>query len=357
MFHPMQQWIPAPQTPPEPQPAAAGPGRAPDPLAFTPVPRKHRHDGWTADRQRAFIAALAATGSVKAAARAINMAAEGAYYLRRAPGADSFRAAWEAALASGVQRLTDIAIERAIEGVPIPVFHKGEQVGERRWYNDRLLMFVLKHHQPERYGKPAPLPPGTKHPDTIAREAAAACPACRQRAEEDAKQAEIAAKQAEFNDDKFFEDLVRTYYLKVLSERRARLEGDIVGSDLYLRQLCYFELVLEGCGVRHDLIEMYQSDYGTEPPIYTVGAETGPLTQILDNLRRRAWKEAGERPGPALDVHPNCLWSGLGFNGDAAKERQHARKEAQRRIAEAQAVWEACGTEESWAAFKALGDA
>ena len=35
-----------------------------DLLDFTPVPRKtKRSDGWTAERQRAFIAALSATGS------------------------------------------------------------------------------------------------------------------------------------------------------------------------------------------------------------------------------------------------------------------------------------------------------
>jgi hypothetical protein len=67
--------------------------------AFTPVPRKYRYDGWTAPRQRAFIEALADTGSVKAAANRINMSTEGAYYLRRQPGAEGFRAAWEAALA------------------------------------------------------------------------------------------------------------------------------------------------------------------------------------------------------------------------------------------------------------------
>ena len=32
--------------------------------AFEPVPRKFRHDGWTRERQKAFIAALADTGSV-----------------------------------------------------------------------------------------------------------------------------------------------------------------------------------------------------------------------------------------------------------------------------------------------------
>ncbi|ONF96983.1 hypothetical protein [Sphingomonas jeddahensis] len=343
----MQQWIPALPAP-EPQPAPSA-----DPLAFTPVPRKYRYDGWTAERQRAFIAALAETGSVTAAARRINMRTVGAYYLRRQPGADSFRAAWEAALASGVQRLTDIAFERAIEGVPVPVFHKGEQVGERRWYNDRLLMFVLKHHQPERYGKPAALPPGTKHPDTLAREAAQdGCPACRERAKEDAEKARVAAEQAKLDNNKWLENMVSTYYYKVLAERCARREGDIVASDLYLRQLCYFELI-QNCGMRQDLIPLYWPDEDGALPIHAMEVEPGPLSEMLDRLRRQAWKAAGERPGPARDVHPTCAWRGEVFRGDTAREREQARKQAQRMIAEGQALWEACGTEESWSRFKA----
>jgi len=131
-------------------------------LDFEPVPRKPRYDGWTPERQRAFIEALAELGSVSAAARRINMSAEGAYYLRRQKGADGFARAWEAALAHGVQRLTDIAMERAIDGVPVPIIHHGEQVGERRIYNDRLMMFMLKHHDPDRYGGHRPLRPGTR---------------------------------------------------------------------------------------------------------------------------------------------------------------------------------------------------
>ncbi len=341
----MQPALPSPP-PAQPHPAA------PDPLAFTPVPRRYRHDGWTAERQRGFIHALAETGSVKAAARRIGKTTEGAYHMRRQPGAHSFRAAWEAALASGVQRLTDIAMERAVEGVPIPVFHKGEQVGERRWYNDRLLMFLLKHHQPDRYGTPA-LAPGTRHPETIAREAAKQCPVCRERAEADAELARKNAWQAEFDDKAFFDNLIRTYYLKVQAERRARLEGDIAAADLYLRQLSFFELVLEGCGVRHNLIQMYQREYGRELPIYTVEAEPSRLTPHLDRLRRQAWEEAGEPPRLELDLHPNCDWSLSGYSGDAAKEREWARKRAKRLLAEGQALWEASGTEERWAAFKA----
>lgn len=142
---------------------------------FTPVPRKYRHDGWTPERQRTFIDGLAETGSVKHAAQRINMSPEGAYYLRRQKGAEEFRAAWDAALDFGVQSLADVAIERAKEGVPVPIFYKGEQVGEKRWYNDRLLMFILKHHMPSKYG--ANLGGGTKHPETIAREAAEAAAA------------------------------------------------------------------------------------------------------------------------------------------------------------------------------------
>lgn len=112
--------------------------------AFDPVPRKHRHDGWTPERQRAFIGALADTGSVSRAARHVNMSPEGAYYLRRQPGSEGFRRAWEAALDFGVQRLKDIAYERAIDGQLSPVFVAGKLKGFRRIRNDRLLMFCLR---------------------------------------------------------------------------------------------------------------------------------------------------------------------------------------------------------------------
>lgn len=119
---------------------------------FSPVPRqKVRHDGWTPDRQRRFIEALADLGSVKSAAHAVNMTPEGAYLLRRHPQAEEFRAAWEAALSLGVQRLEDAAMERALFGVEVPVYHFGAVVGTRRVYNDRLLMFMLRNRAPRRF--------------------------------------------------------------------------------------------------------------------------------------------------------------------------------------------------------------
>ena len=120
---------------------------------FTPVPRKYRHDGWTPERQKAFISALADTGSVSRAAAMVNMAQPNCYTLRRAPGAESFRRAWEAALDFGVARLKDIAFERAIDGYLVPVFVAGKLMGFRRRHNDALLMFCLRHYGQDAGGK------------------------------------------------------------------------------------------------------------------------------------------------------------------------------------------------------------
>lgn len=126
--------------------------RAPLP-AFTPVPRKYRHDGWTPERQRAFIEALADTGSVTRAAAQVNMAQANCYTLRRAAGAEGFRRAWDAALDFGVKRLKDVAFERALEGQLVPVFVGGKLMGFRRKRNDALLMFCLRHYGEDAEGR------------------------------------------------------------------------------------------------------------------------------------------------------------------------------------------------------------
>ncbi len=121
--------------------------RFPDPPVpdFTPVPRAPRRGGWTAERQRSFIAALAATGSVTAAADAVGMHVTAAYKLRTAEGAESFCAAWSAALDAGVAALKTIAFDRAVNGVPVAVVWKGQIKGETTRYDNRLLVSVLRH--------------------------------------------------------------------------------------------------------------------------------------------------------------------------------------------------------------------
>lgn len=120
---------------------------------FGPVPLRYRHDGWVPDRQLAFIEALTESGCVDEAARAVGMSRNSAYALRRRHDAQAFRLAWDAALDHAITRLSDAAMSRAIHGVAVPVFHKGEQIGERRHYDERLTMFLLRYRDPARYGK------------------------------------------------------------------------------------------------------------------------------------------------------------------------------------------------------------
>jgi len=94
-----------------------------DILAFDPVPRRAHVNNWTAEHQRAFIAALAITGSPRQAARAIGRAAFGAEQLRSARGGRSFAAAWDSALEIARDRefariqgnLSDLAAKRDAE--------------------------------------------------------------------------------------------------------------------------------------------------------------------------------------------------------------------------------------------------
>lgn len=83
---------------------------APPIPAFTPVPVRARRDGWTAERQRMFIATLADTGCVGRAALAAGMSRESAYRLRRRKGAESFTAAWDSILAARPRGSSSLAL-------------------------------------------------------------------------------------------------------------------------------------------------------------------------------------------------------------------------------------------------------
>lgn len=69
-----------------------------DILNFEPVPRRTQVNNWTAELQRAFVAALAITGSERRAGKAIGRHEYGAQKLRKARGGKAFDEACEAAL-------------------------------------------------------------------------------------------------------------------------------------------------------------------------------------------------------------------------------------------------------------------
>jgi hypothetical protein len=113
-------------------------------FAFDPVAVKARQDGWTPERQQGFIHRLALCGCPATAARCVGMSRESAYRLRARPGAESFAAVWDRALAYGEDRRADQAMGRALLGYVKPVFYRGRKVGEYVVHDNRLLLKVLE---------------------------------------------------------------------------------------------------------------------------------------------------------------------------------------------------------------------
>jgi hypothetical protein len=135
-----------------------------DPLLdFMPVPHvAARSNSITPDVQRAFIAQLAATGIVTQAALHVGKSMEALYKLRQRPGAEGFRAAWDAAIDRGMARLEDTALARAIQGEERLIFHGGTIVAAERRHNEALVMFFLRTRLPHRYDQQKEVGPG--HP-------------------------------------------------------------------------------------------------------------------------------------------------------------------------------------------------
>ena len=239
-------------------------------LDFTPVPRKtRRHDGWTPERQRGFIEALARSGSVSHAAMAVNMAKEGAYQLRFHEEAGEFNAAWDKALEFGTCILSDAAMDRAIHGVPVPIFHQGKQVGERRTFNERLTMWQLQHRKPEKYGKA----PGK---DTRSWKT-------QQREEWESRDADRK---------RFIEMLLIHYQNRVHMEQLERDRGHIEAADFYLRQLTHFEILLECAGAGMDIVDIVLGRVNHERPWEWDDAPdlaTTPLSEGLLVARLNGW--------------------------------------------------------------------
>jgi len=74
-------------------------------LDFEPVPRSHgKANGWTAGMQRMFIAWLAYYGSPTKACDELGKARSGIDKVYKSPGAESFRASWDAAIALAEKR-------------------------------------------------------------------------------------------------------------------------------------------------------------------------------------------------------------------------------------------------------------
>jgi hypothetical protein len=280
-------------------------------LDFDPVPRRtERADGWDAEAQRAYIAALSLTGSDRAAARAVDKSAFGITQLLASDGCEGFAAAREEALAIAAdersRRLAEglraVAAEQAGWRPPPPPWSRS--AGRRG------------------RGRPAPPPEPVESP-----EAAAA------REERDA----MATLEAIFD-----------YYMQRLHmERAARIEGRIVEADFYLRQITVAEICLDlmtnGHGLRA-LQELRAPDGQRYPSIAST-----TMSQLLDDARRHHWAALGEPvrppaygPGETIDKGTHILLAGPALQGgrDSWKEQEAKAKADQAAAAEAQIAWE-----------------
>jgi hypothetical protein len=130
--------------PPEARPVLMTHTAGDPPLGYGyDLPREQRYDGWTAEKQRVFLAALSEGHTVAYGCRAVRMSQQSAYALRRAARGAAFALGWQAALLLARDRLADEMMDRAINGVIEEVALGNGQIAERRRFDNRLSMAVL----------------------------------------------------------------------------------------------------------------------------------------------------------------------------------------------------------------------
>ncbi|MEA3035752.1 MAG: hypothetical protein QOH04_1517 [Sphingomonadales bacterium] len=274
------------------------PSRTPDPdveiealLSFDPVLRHtRRHDGWSPARQYGFIAALARLGDVDRAAHSVGRTASGAWKVRTSAGAEGFSDAWDGAL---------------------DLFHARNPGLKRRGGRARGPWVP-----PEPELEPEP--------------------------EGDLTEAEEARWK------ELSETILMKYLLKLDAEREARLQGEIVVADFYVRQLTWLEVAIDLAGVGPRAVEYLKG-------LKRGGRHAGdivatPMSNLLAKLRRLYWEgcDEPERPEPAaLGRHDDEIATGQPPECQHWPERdgplfgsRAPHDEHLRRNAEAQRAWE-----------------
>lgn len=287
-----------------------------DLLDFEPVVRRHRVDGWSVENQRAFIAALAMTGSPRRAAKAIGKNPYNAGQLRLAEGAEGFSAAWDKALKIAQQRQSDRL-------------------------RDQMSELARRSAPPEAAS-------------LRGREEGA-----------DNQDSSAADPDADADHEALAQSLFGQYLMKVQQERQARLAGRVVEADFTLRQLTMLEVA----------IDLAQEHRGVDTWTWLAGLRRDgrnlldiartPFSRFLDEARRMAWEgklDEPERPEPTpeeyfFDRNGYSLEQEFIQGGpDVSYQKKVAElEERHRRAAAEQVEWEARATERSGAIAQQLG--
>lgn len=121
----------------------------PQPSALIP---SRQANGWTIERQRAFLEMLAQCGIVERAAGLVGMTRQSAYHFRQTTAGRAFDLAWDAALLLARQRMIDDSFELAFEGSVEQIYRDGKLVQEKRRRDPRMLLATI-----ERLGSKAAL--------------------------------------------------------------------------------------------------------------------------------------------------------------------------------------------------------
>jgi hypothetical protein len=275
-----------------------------DLLDFDPVPRKvERADGWTPDIQRAYVAALAVTGSERQACAVVERAAWGVHQLRKVEGSESFLAACDKAMEIYRER------ERVRRSDNLLAAAHGEVARTRG--RPRLAWTGAQ----TRAGPP-PSPPEDP-------------------AREEERRREFLAR------------ILRLYSIKLKQEREARLSGKVAAADFYARQITFIEAWADllGTGLFRELTEWREGGHALHDIVQT------PMSRLLDQVRREHFARCGDPerpPPPAPDLlvdHGRFSTEPLEYRTSDSdrtmNEQAQDFAERHRRDAEAQVEWEA----------------
>ena len=255
-----------------------------DLLDFEPVPVQPRVNGWDPDAQRAFIALLAATGSKSQSAKAIQRNPHGITQLLKRGDAASFRLAFDRAM----------AIAKANGSMKI-----AQGVADAAARNAQLT------------------PPSRLH---------------------GLKTPPLDGEGQGWGDEEFseedrirlLENIATKFQRKVAAEREARLNGEIVAADFYLRQITFIEVTFDltasefGWAADDVLRDLRRGEYGIREIVST------PFADWLDTRRRMWWLSEGDperppHPDPRfLKSHDEGPWGSRGAEGFSTNVDQNA---------------------------------
>ena len=112
---------------------------------------RYRWDGFTPEKQRLFLEALATSGCVRDACRAAGVSNNTAYRTRRRLAA--FARDWDMAQRQAASHLELIAYERATIGAEEVTTRNGAVVQTRRKPSDAMLRLLLQASNPAKFGR------------------------------------------------------------------------------------------------------------------------------------------------------------------------------------------------------------